>query len=552
MISKTDKSGKNGKNGKIANTVGLMMIITLVGKIMGILRDRMQGVYFGTDTIESIAFTQASLLPRVFLDIMFASVLSASFIPIFNRYLETKDKEAALRLAASFVKIIFVITAVISLLAVIFAEPIYMLFWVDQTADSSVSAETISLGIMLLQIMFPIMLISGLAFSFTGILQSMGQFNIPAAMSVASNGVILLYYWFFIDYFGVVGLAIAFLVGWSMQVFIQIPFLLKHGFFGYFAANKKDLTNLSNLSSTDSSNKSALQEIGKLTLPVMVASWLAPVNFLVNNRAAINLYGGGPAVVALNYANNLYAVITGLFVLSLANVIFPELSKLAAHDNWQEYTAFLKNSLRWLIFFLIPMSFGLMAVARPLVILVYQDGLFQEESVRITATALFFFSVGILGFGLQAILSRACFAIKDGKSPLIMAVLAIIINFVLSFALVPTLEIGGPALASAVAVTVAAAGLLIRLQRRLSDKLLDTQIIFNAVKVLVLSIFMYFAVIFAIEFFESIFVDNALNRVIILTVPAVIGLLIYIVGAFICKVPESKLAMRWIFDKFTT
>ncbi|MCL2015812.1 MAG: murein biosynthesis integral membrane protein MurJ [Defluviitaleaceae bacterium] len=538
------ENGENPKSSKIANTVVLMMLITLVGKIMGILRDRMQGVYFGTDTIESIAFTQASLLPRVFLDIMFASVLSASFIPIFNRYLEKQDKEAALNLAASFVRIVFLVTAAVSLLAVLFAEPIYMLFWFDAT---TANPQTVSLGIMLLQIMFPIMLISGLAFSFTGILQSMGQFNIPAAMSIASNGVILLYYWLFIDYFGVVGLAVAFLLGWSMQVIIQIPFLLKHGFFGVLVRNP--LTS----KKTQNPQKSALKEIGKLTLPVMVASWLAPVNFLVNNRAAINLYGGGPGVVALNYANNLYAVITGLFVLSLANVLFPALSKLAAHDDWQQYTDFLRSSLRWLLFFLVPMSFGLMAVAWPLVVLVYQDGLFQEESVRITATALFFFSMGILGFGLQAILSRACFALKDGKSPLITALIAIVINAVLSFALVPALEIGGPALASAAAVTVAAAGLLFRLQRRLPAPLWDKQTTWNMAKILALSTLMYAAVSFSVEIFSNIFSSaTLLNRVIILVVPASVGLMIYIAGALIIKVPESRLAMRWLLDKFTT
>ena len=513
LILRTDKLGMTSKT---LSTVGLMMAITLTGKLMGILRDRMQAVYFGTYTAEGIAFMQASMLPRIFLDIAFASVFSASFIPVFNRYLENKGKQAAFELAARFIRIILLATVVGTIIAIIFAEPIYGIFLDGEALRYDVRP----LGVQLLRIMFPIIIISSLAFSLTGILQSMGQYYIPAAMSIASNGIILLYYFFFIERHGVYGLAVAFLIGWSCQVLIQIPFLIKHRFSIFVKGKDRD----------------GLRDVIQLALPVMVATWLSPVNLLVNTRAAVNLYDGEHGFVSLGLAHGLYTVITGVVVLSLSNLLFPTLSKFAAHENWTEYTAFLRSSLRGLLFLLIPMTFGLMAVARPLVSLVYGGGRFQETSIEITATALFFFSIGIVGFGLHVIFSRACFAIQDGRGPLVTAVIAMIINLVLSFALAPSMEIAGPALASAVAITVAAFGLLLRLVKKLPEALLTWDMVRDAVKVLILAVLMYCLVVFLLGYMFLFFA-------------IVIGALFYFVAAVVLRVGEARMVVDWVRSK---
>jgi len=506
--------GKFGMTSKTISTVGLMMAITLTGKLMGILRDSMQAMYFGTYSAEGIAFMQASILPRVFLDITFASVFSASFIPVFNKYLETQGKQAAFDLAARFIRLILLGTVCATIIAVIFSDPIYSIF----LDGEALAADVRPLGVQLLRVMFPIIIISSMAFSLTGILQSLGQFYIPAAMSIASNGVILLYYFFFIDHFGVYGLAVAFLLGWACQVLIQIPFLRKHKF------------------SIFAKGGGSLRDIGQLAIPVMVASWLSPVNFLVNTRASVNLYNGEHGFVAISFAHSLFTVITGVLVLSVSNVLFPTLSKFAANNNWEEYTAFLRSSLRGLLFLLIPMTFGLMAVAQPLVSLVFEGGRFHATSVEITATALFFFSMGIVGFGLQVIFSRACFALQDGKGPLVTAIIAMMVNLVLSFTLASEMEIAGPALASAIAVSVAAIGLFIRLAKKLPEPLWTKDMTIDAIKVLILAVAMYWLVTFLL-----------VNTFMVLAI--IVGAAIYFAGALIFGVIEAKITVKWIMGK---
>jgi len=431
---------------KPARTVAIMMAITIIGKMLGVLRDSMQSNHFGGDTAEAIAFAQASALPRTFLDIMFAAAFSASFIPVFSSYLETKGKKAAFDLAALFISVVLVLTTTVAVISVIFASPIFIL-----SVGRDVPYGTIPLGVTLLRTMFPLMILSGLTFSFTGILQSLGEFRIPAAMSAVSNAIILVYYFFFIDRFGVYGLAAAFLIGWGAQAAIQIPFLIKHKFRFRFRLRLKD---------------PGLRQIGKLALPVMISTWVVPINMQVNVRASGSLYGGEFGVAAIHFATTLFMIISGVFILSVSNVIFPKLSREAAAKDNAAFSETVNETVRVVLFFLLPLTFGLMTLSQPLVQLVHGRGAFSETAVQITGTALFFFAMGVVGYGIFTVLSRVCYAMLDGRTPIIAAVVAIVSNAVLSFALAPHLEIAGPALASAIAQTLGAGILVISLTRK--------------------------------------------------------------------------------------
>ena len=66
-----------------ARTISTVMLITLLGKVLGLVRDRLLAVHYGTG-MEANAFLTASRIPRVFFDMLFASAIAASFIPILR------------------------------------------------------------------------------------------------------------------------------------------------------------------------------------------------------------------------------------------------------------------------------------------------------------------------------------------------------------------------------------------------------------------------------------------------------------------------------------
>ena len=85
-------SDSNERTVRAATT---MMIITLVGKILGLVREMLLASNYGSG-MEAIAFQTASRIPRVFFDAIFASAISASFIPILMRALRKKEKNPPL------------------------------------------------------------------------------------------------------------------------------------------------------------------------------------------------------------------------------------------------------------------------------------------------------------------------------------------------------------------------------------------------------------------------------------------------------------------------
>lgn len=516
------------EKGKSAvRAVSFMMIITLLGKILGLVREQLLAAHYALGP-EASAFLTASRIPRIFFDAVFASAISASFIPIFNEYLQKKGKQEAFRLSDQFITIVIMVTCILTVIGILFAKPLVWVFADGLFADG-VNGDTAILCAQLLRILFPAIIFTGIAFSFVGILQSLEEFSVPAAMSVASNLVIILYYVLFNEKFGIYGLTIAFLIGWAMQAVIQIPTLWKKGYRYRPSFYLKD---------------EGLKKIGVLMLPVMVSTWIQPINILINTKFASHIYKGA-GINVIEYANTLYSIIAGVFVLSIANVIFPRLSRLTNNQDEKGFGETIRMTLKTMAFLLIPMMIGLMTLSEPIVRLMYQRGDFGAFATELTAQALFYFSLGMIGFGVQTILSRAFYAEQDGKTPFYSGLVSIALNIILCFLLVEKMKVGGLALASSVSSTVSALLLLIPMQRK-KKGLLTAQFLKDLGKMLLASLIMMIVVLWMKDIMLKMFVDSLFSRIIIVCVPAGIGATIYMVITYFIQVEESRFAFGFI------
>ena len=131
------------------------MVITLIGKILGLYRDHLMAVHYGTAGMEAKAFYVASRIPRVFFDVVFASAIAACFIPVFSEYLTKKGKQEAFRFGGNFLSVMTLLTALLTGLGILFAEPLVTLF-----ADGY-DAQTAALAASLTRVMFPTVLFTG-------------------------------------------------------------------------------------------------------------------------------------------------------------------------------------------------------------------------------------------------------------------------------------------------------------------------------------------------------------------------------------------------------
>ena len=509
-----------GKN--TVKLVGLIMIITLIGKVMGLFRDQLLAWNYGIG-IEANAFTTASRIPRIFFDAVFASAISSSFIPIFNEYIEKKGKDKAFEFSNNFISIIIVFTTLITILGIIISPFLQKVF------AGGFEGETAILCIKLLRILFPMLIFTGIAFSYVGILQSFDEFTIPAIMSAISNGIIILYYFIFGTKFGVIGLAFAFLLGWFMQMIIQIPPLYKIGYRFRFFINFKD---------------EGIKKIFLLMLPVMISTWVQPINIAINGRYASELFNGSGSSI-IDYANNLYSIIVGVFVLSIANVIFPKLSKQTANNEDIEYSETINNTMKALFFLLIPMMFGLMSLSKPIIRLVYEWKEFTPDATILTSKALMFFSIGMIGFGAQTILSRAFYAMKDGKTPLITGVISILLNLVLCQILVSKMNIGGLALSSSISSIASGFLLIIPIKRKYKD-IMNDKFFISVFKMFISALIMTFIVVIVKNIIYCNISDNIISRILVVLIPTILGICVYMISSYFLKIEESKFVFSFI------
>lgn len=506
----------SGKQENSTKTIGIMMVITLLGKVLGLYRDRLMAVSYGVG-MEANAFYTASRIPRVFFDAVFASAIAACFIPVFSEYLTRKGKEEAIRFSGCFVTVMGALCAVLTVLGILFAEPLVVLF-----ADGY-DAQTMALAAKLTQIMFPTVLFTGVAFSFVGVLQSLGEFNVPALISTVSNCVIILYYFTFNETFGIYGLAVAFLLGWLMQAIVQVPALKKKGFRYYPSLNIRS---------------EGMRKVFVLMLPVMVSAWVQPINLTINSRFGSHLYNGA-GVSAIEIATNLYLIIAGVFVLSITNVIFPKLSRLTAGNEEDAFQETLKATMHGCLFFVMPMAAGLMVVSKPLVQLVYGDGQFDAFAVEITAQALFWVSLGMVGYAMQNVLSRAYFAKQNGKGPLITGAISIAVNLILCVVLTDAFQISGLAMASAASSTVYALLLDLPLERK-GQGFLSGAFLIQLVKMVLATVAMAVVSWGALNLTAGL-VAGKLGNLISMGAAAGVGVLVYFVMALILGLKEAVL-----------
>lgn len=417
------------KTGGFLGTAAIMGVIVILAKVLGLLRDILVANAYGTG-MEAVAYDTASRLPILLFDFVIGGVVSAAFIPIFSELLVKKGKDEAMKFSVSYVNLILIITTALSVIGVVFAEGLVSVL------APEISVEAKDLAVDLTRIMFPMIIFTGLAFSFVGILQSMGEFRIPALISLISNSIMVLYLFTLNKFFGIVGLAAAMLFGWTSQALVQLPSLRK---FGWRYSFKSDL------------RSPYIKKAMKNAVPVLLGTWTQPVCSLINTRFASGL-NGGRAITALGYANRLYTIIAGVFTFVCTNLLFPYFSRAAASGNKEEGRRLMINSIKILVFIIAPITAGIMILSQPMTALIYERGEFNSSDTLLTAQALSRYAIGMIFLAANEVIVKAFFADGNTKVPMVSSIVSMVLNIALVSIFADSLGVGGIALASGIAM----------------------------------------------------------------------------------------------------
>lgn len=493
-----------------------MAFATFAAKALGLIRDSFIGAYFGTG-IESDAFMLASKIPTTLFDVVIGGVISASFIPIFNKVLAKGDKDEAAEFANKFITLIIIASAAIALFGIIFSEQLVTLMAKD------FNSETHMLAVKLSSIMFPMIIFTGIAFSFVGILQSYGEYNIPSIISLVSNLAIIIYFLVFGKKFGVTGLAVTMIIAWSLQVMVQIPSLIKFKFRYRVNFYFKDKN---------------IWNAVLLAIPMLVSTWVQPLYSFVNARFASGIQG---AYSSLEFANRLYIIVTGIISFVVTNLIFPKLAKANAGDNTEEANALVMTSLKAVIIVIVPMMVGIMLLSRPIVEIIYSHGEL-ESSTGVIANALKCYSVGMVFLAINEVASKAFFSMRKSVPPMINAIVSMIFDIVLVASMYQLINgnieslTGGLALAAA-SGSVINAVLNIFMLFKQNPKMVNKSDLLTVLKVIAAAAVMGVAV-YAVYNMIAIHFEGFIGNIIVCGICGICGIVVYGAMMIVLRVKE--------------
>ena len=449
---------------KTKTTALVLMLIILTSKITGFFRDIVLAQTFGAGEITD-AYLTALNIPVVLFDGISAA-LGTTFIPIYFKIKSSKGQEEVNKFTSNILNIVILISLVFVLLGVIFAPYIVKIFAVGFKGD--VFDLTVNYSkILIFSMVF--IAINGLASSY---LVASGNVYISGAITIPFNIFVIIAIIFASvteSYVMVYGTLIAYIA----QLLFQLPLLIKKGYKHRLTVNLRDEN---------------IRLILFLVIPVFIGSYINQINAVVNRTLASTLDSG--SITALNYANKLNMFAVGVIAVAISTIMYPILSKLASEGNKKLFKINISKSINMIVIIMLPIMVVMTTFSTEIVKVLFEEGSFNSHDTYLTSTALFFYSIGILAYGLKELLAKSFYSLQDTKTPVRNATISVVINIVFSIILVNIMGIGGLALASSISATVTTMLLLISLRKKIG-KIGFSYILKTFIKGAIASIVMY-------------------------------------------------------------
>ena len=439
---------------RLARSAGLVSIATLTSRILGLARDTVLAYYFGASaSMQMDAYNVAFRVPNFLRDLFAEGAMTAAFVPAFTRTLAERGREHAWRLGNLVINALVIITGVIVVLGIIFAQPITEA--IVATEFASVPGK-LELTTQLTRVMLPFLTMVAVAVAMMGMLNSLQRFFIPSLSPAMFNVATIACAFLLADampglgYPKIMAIATGTLLGGIGQILLQWPSLRREGFRYHPVVDFRD---------------PELRQVLRMMVPGTLGVAAVNINLLVNTWLATNEPQG--AISWLGYAFRLMYLPIGLFGVAIATAALPDVSRHAVTDDLASIRRTVSSALRMMLMLNVPAMVGLVVLADPIVAAIYERGAFDRADTAATAAALIFYAPGLLGYSIVKIASPTFYSLGDSRTPVIVSMASVAVNLVLNLVLVEILGFRGLALGTAVAAIFNAAVLLWLLRSRL-------------------------------------------------------------------------------------
>jgi putative peptidoglycan lipid II flippase len=511
---------------QITRAAGIVMAAFVLSNVTGLVRQILVSRAFGTSS-DLDAFVAAQRLTDVLFNLVAGGALASAFIPTFTGFLANDDAEGAWHLASGVLNLVFVVLVIISVPAWLFTPAL-----VEHVLAPGFEPAQQALAASLLRIILLAPAIFGVSGLLMGILNAHQHFLLPAlAPSLLWVGMIIgLVFW--VPAWGIYGLAWGYVLGASLHLLVQLPGAARLAAVRYWP----DL----------GLRNPAVREVVRLMGPRLVGVAAVQINFLITTVLASYMVGG--SVSSLTYAWQIFTMPEVVIAQGIAIAALPTFSAMVARGEVNAMRASLADTLRGILFLALPAMVGLFALRTPVVAMLFQGRSFSAESTALVAWALAWFTVGLASHSTVEIVSRAYYAVRDTRTPVVIGTAAMVLNIGFSFALWPLFTWlgwwphGGLALANTLATSLEALGLMWWMRRRLNGLAL-TRVWPGLLRTALASAFM--GALLALWLRAT---DGRSPWLVGLGGVA-LGALAFAAAAYLLGVPEARLLPRMLIDR---
>jgi putative peptidoglycan lipid II flippase len=440
---------------RLTRSAGTVSLGVMVSRVLGLVREQILAYLFPARTGLD-AFYAAFRIPNLLRDMFAEGALSKAFIPTFSEIESKEGRERALHLASVVLNAIVVVVGGLTLLGIVFADPIVNAVLPGAGFDSALDPlESFGFGtkreltVALTRVMFPFILLVSVAALVMGILNARGRFFVPALASAFFNlGSITigLIGYALAPRFGqhpALGMAVGVVAGGALQLMAQIPTLLRLGYRYRPVLSFRDPW---------------LHRVARLFGPGAVVASTVQINVLVNQIFASR---GEGWLSWLTQSFRILHLPIGLVGVAISVATLPALSRAATAADEAAFRNTFSHATRLVLLFMVPATVGLIVLAIPIVRLIFEQGRFGPEDTLEVAAALRCYSLGLISFAAVKIVTDGFYAIQDFRAPLMVSLLGVGTNAILNWLFVVELGFDHRGLALATSGTTSVALVLL-------------------------------------------------------------------------------------------
>ena len=494
----------------LIKSTGTFSFFTIISRLLGYLRDILIAVFLGTGLLAD-AFFVAFRIPNTFRRLFSEGTFNAAFIPSYASLLDKKKSE-------NFANSVFSLLILGLFFLVLIIEILMPLFVFLIAPGFEENQEKMLLAITLTRITFPFLFFISLASFFSAILNSHNKFAIASAAPIILNILLI-----GVLFFGkILNDQLVYYLSYAVTLSGILQFI-----FLYFFTKKYFLPKLNFNFKIDKKIKIFFKKL----LPSIFSSGVTQINILVGTIIASFQ---ASAVSYLYYADRIYQINLAIAGIAIGTVILPQLSKHIENKKKEKINLIQNKALELSLFLSIPAAIALLIASDEIISSLFGYGSFNEDSVKNSAKALFYFGLGLPAFSLIKVFSTFFFARHNTKIPFYVSLISVLLNIFISIIFFKEIGFIIIPISTTISSWFNAIILFVILKQK---RLFSFNFIFinRIIKILVTSILMGIFFNYLINFFNDKFLYEESLKSAYLLFTVILGLTFYILVAIFIK-----------------